>query len=150
MTADPSSTDRQATCSSCGASFSRIYVSLCNECMKDDDKRFALIRDYLRTHAGATINDISEATGLSRGDVARFESSGRLMRVSGGFTMQQEHCTCTGSGPRCEYCRKQLASRVIGDYAARGESLPPKPGQEQPTEGQRVFYTRRARRLEEE
>lgn len=147
MSSDPVHTRRQGICSACGTTFSKIYVDLCGECMKDDDKRFALIRTYLKDNEGATINDISEATGLSRGDVARFESSGRLMRTGGGYSFKQDSCTCSGVGVRCEYCRKQLASSVIDEYVARNDSSSSQPGE---SRQERVFYTRRVRRLEEE
>jgi hypothetical protein len=119
-------------CTSCGKLFPRVYVRLCSECVRDDDKRFELVRDFLRENQGSSIAEIAEATGLSRGDVSRFYGEGRLVEIDpgpGGGTS----CTCAIERKRCGFCRRQLA-RQLDDMRQDISSQPsgPRNGWEPP------------------
>lgn len=52
-------------CPQCGKLFVYNIRNLCPECIKKDEKDFGCVRDYLYNHPRATIEEISEETGVS-------------------------------------------------------------------------------------
>lgn len=134
-----------ATCASCGKLFPRVHLHLCSTCAGDQEARFRLIREYLVANEGASFNEIAQATGLSRGEVAKFYESGRLVSTGGDLLGAPQTCTCGGVGARCTYCRLKLARkfddprsgdrrRTLGEIAAAA------------ADKRRVHYVRRNRR----
>ena len=153
-------------CNGCKRLYVRTYVRLCANCMVSEEARFGLIRDFLRENEGASVAEVAEATGLSRGEVAKFQTQGRLVEVDPITGVIGNQCTCQPGGARCRYCRHQLsktfeqhaeANRNAAELAnadARRRSLPGrgggatgKPGSENAEDGSRVHYERRKRRL---
>jgi len=156
-------------CHNCGKFFPRLYVALCTTCANVEENRFQLVREYLMSYQGSSINQVAEGTGLSRGEVARFYSEGRLVEVAAGGGAEQAFCTCALEGRRCGFCRQKLA-RQLGEAARTPAENPreapvapnarraaPKPGakgagwsgtrREAPDENDgRVHYVRRVRR----
>lgn len=129
------------TCHACGKFFPRVYVALCTSCAGVEENRFQLVREYLLSYQGSSINQVAEGTGLSRGEVARFYAEGRLVEVDPGWGGEQAFCTCAIEGRRCGFCRSKLA-RQLGEAsrapsprpaassggATGGASTPPRPG----------------------
>lgn len=133
-------------CHACGKLFPRLYVALCGTCVLVDDNRFALVRDYLREQEGTAIAAIADGTGLSRGDIARFQSEGRLVSTEHGFSAAAHECACEpGSSARCVHCRRQLATRLRNyTESATGPAAESTP----PSTEERTRYVRRIHRTE--
>jgi hypothetical protein len=95
-------------CSACGKLFLRAYVPLCGSCVVNESNRFDLVREFLRDNPGASLSEMAEGTGLSRGEVARYHAEGRLVEVDPAREPSPLECSCT-PGKRCLHCRHQLA-----------------------------------------
>jgi hypothetical protein len=113
-------------CNACGKLFARAYVKLCKECVVNEEHRFMLVREFLRDNQGTSIAEIAEATGLSRGEVARYYSEGRLVDVDPGSGITQTACTCETEGRRCAFCRRNLAEKFdqLRSNMGRADSQP--------------------------
>lgn len=66
------------TCHACGKLIPNSRKALCGVCALVPEYRFALVRDWLRDHQGATVAEVMRATGVSHGDVEGYLSGGRL------------------------------------------------------------------------
>ncbi len=139
-----------STCKACGKLFPKVYVPLCGTCVEVEDNRFNLIRDYLGINKGASVPEISDATGLSRGDILRFQSDGRLSTVERG--LEDGECTCAKGIGRCDYCRKQLARDIQEQVDNPRRTLVyqerPKRDNDGSDEKKRVTYVRRQNRID--
>lgn len=137
-------------CAGCGKLYPRVNIKICPHCAVSENKRFDLVRDHLVDNAGAGIREIAEATGLSRGDVAKFLSQGRLVEVdASGAPNTASSCTCDSSGTRCTFCRLKLA-RTFQEHATGGPAQSPLLGDLIDPPAPRVQYVRRLRRTNEE
>jgi hypothetical protein len=102
-------------CPCCGKLYPRVYVRLCQSCMAVEENRFELIRRFLEQAQGTAVGipDICEWTGLSRGEVVRFQEQGRLVDVDPGLGGKPTTCSCPpGTSGRCAYCRMQMADNL--------------------------------------
>lgn len=113
-------------CSGCGKLYARAVVRLCQRCATSDDKRFDLVKGFLRENRGASISDVASYTGLNRGAIAAFYDQGRLVTST------------ADPGSRTASLREQLQKR--------GE-LQPLGGAPSEDDSERVRYVRRQNRL---
>ena len=120
-------------CGACGKFYARVYVRLCPDCVTSEDNRFVLVKTYLRDNRGSAIAEIAEATGLSRGEVARFYGEGRLVDVDPGLGDIPTRCTCAAENTRCMFCRHNLAKK-FEEHSSRPRSRGPMAGDGMPPE----------------
>jgi uncharacterized protein len=94
-------------CSKCGRLFNDMG-NLCPDCSIDDEKLYAEVRKYLQDHQGATIFEISDATGIREHKILQFINDGRLERRK----VQCIECKSCGKkilrGTYCESCQWQM------------------------------------------
>lgn len=67
------------TCKRCNKLFQ--YVTgrqVCPKCRKREEELFGQVKDYLRENKGASMEEVSEATGASLGLIQSFLREGRL------------------------------------------------------------------------
>ena len=85
-----------------------IGENLCPDCSIDDDKLYMEVRKYLQDHQGATIFEISDATGIREHKILQFINDGRLERRK----VQCIECKSCGKkilkGTYCESCQWQM------------------------------------------
>jgi hypothetical protein len=74
------------TCHGCGNQFERTALRLCPGCSLSDDRRFDLVKSYLRDNGGAPMRVVSEETGIPLREIARFRDEGRLVVDEGRAT----------------------------------------------------------------
>lgn len=135
-------------CDACGKLFPRVHARLCPACFQIEDNRFAIVRDYLKRNEGAPIAEIADATGISRGDISRFMTAGRLVATDSEGTVIGSACTCASGGGRCAYCKRRLAGkfRALQDTGPRATLGELAAAEGAPEDGSAVRYVRRARR----
>lgn len=71
-------------CDKCGRLF---QVTFCEECASQENDDFAIVRDFIATHKGQNLFDVSRATGVSRSKILGYINMGRLsMQNADGIT----------------------------------------------------------------
>lgn len=112
-------------CERCGRLFSGTEL-ICPQCREDERAEFDKVREYLSQHRGATVAEVSSATGVSVQRIQRWAREGRLQ-----VTLEQ-----LGSALRCERCgvpidAGRFCGRCLGELALeirRASSEPAGPG----------------------
>jgi len=90
---------------------------LCNDCLIKVDEDFIKIREYLYEHDGAGIEEVSEATGVTRKIIMFLLKEERLLvssdSMGGGGILICEACKKPiNTGRICESCKKEVISAL--------------------------------------
>jgi len=101
--------DRECTCSVCGAKYTCDKMTkLCHDCRTSDRNLFNVIRDYLYAYPGASINQVTDDTGISSSVVLKYLREGRLQTVGEMKVLNCEQCGVPiNYGRLCEDCEKK-------------------------------------------
>ena len=103
-------------CKHCGALFQYNGSSICPKCSKALEKKLVEVKDYLDEHKGATVQQVSEETGVSVKQLHRWVKEERLMFAPGVDTgVVCQNCgTPIASGRLCDRCRERLKNEFEG------------------------------------
>ncbi len=101
-----------ANCKRCGRIYQKVgREQVCPACRREEEELYQKVREYVSQHRGATIVEVSEATGVDPDLVLQFLREGRLTVVSGGN--MRYPCERCGreitSGRFCDRCTAELA-----------------------------------------
>ena len=94
-------------CRNCGAIFN--YVSgqaICPACREKLEKKFQVVKDYIRENKGAGINEVAEACDVDPGQIRQWLREDRLeVTADSAVFLTCESCgTSIRSGRFCEKC----------------------------------------------
>lgn len=94
-------------CPNCGKVYVQGGLDLCPDCLRDEEREFEQVREYLREHPRAPLRDVVAATGVEERKVLKFIRSGRLI--------------CIGVYPirECEMCGKPIDDGRLCPSCAR-------------------------------
>ncbi len=151
---EPARHQKLDVCAGCSAVFPRERVQLCPRCITNEHHRFLLVKNYLRDHVRASINEVARVTGLPRSEVGAYLLQGRLIEVDPetGQRRDREVPAELSEAQRqlAEEAARYRERRTLGETAQ--DSMGPSPGQrpsgpdaDDPDDG-RVRYVRRKRR----
>jgi len=102
---------------------------ICDRCRQKEEDDFLTVRDYLRTHPGATIPEVAEKTEVLEATIQHFINSGRLERVGAQLSHTCQTCGATiQSGLICQPCSQRLQDEVKklrGSIAAKKDAARP-------------------------
>jgi flagellar operon protein (TIGR03826 family) len=96
-------------CRKCGKLFLRIK-NVCEECYKKQEDDFKSVTDYLRDFPGSTIHELSEATGVSIGQIREYILANRIL-ASNFMNISYPCETCSSliqTGKICSNCQDTL------------------------------------------
>ncbi len=101
-----------------------MYVTgaqICEACRKLEDEEFEKVRTFVRNFPGATMQEVSQETGVPTQLIYRFLKDGRLeVAESSPIALQCENCGVRiKSGRFCLNCSRKLANDMI----SAGKSL---------------------------
>lgn len=122
-------------CPQCGRVFTSQGSRLCRKCMEQGDEEFAIVRKYVRDHAGADVIEVSENTGVKEEKILQFLREGRL--ISKGFvgSLKCERCDAKiNAGKFCARCLHELGNEiknVLPVQEARAKDPGKMPGRDQ-------------------
>ncbi|WP_400162308.1 TIGR03826 family flagellar region protein [Brevibacillus sp. TJ4] len=110
-----------ANCSRCDALFVQTARELCPNCHKEVEQEYELCAKYLRKreNRGATIYQVSDATGVSVKQITKFIKEGRIS-VDGNPNLGYpcDRCgTLILRGNICETCMHSLKHDITQDLA---------------------------------
>lgn len=106
------------TCSKCGRSFadSTGKMNFCSRCVPDVEDEFKVVRDYLYDNPGATVKEVSEATGVSETIILKLLRDERIELTddSAGILKCQSCGIDIKMGKYCDNCKHNLAKDLHG------------------------------------
>ncbi|MGP4040735.1 TIGR03826 family flagellar region protein [Gracilibacillus sp. D59] len=132
-----------ANCARCDKVFVQTTNSICPDCIKEDEKQFQIVYDFLkkRENRQATIPEIVEATEVKEDIILQFVKENRLR--SSQFPNLSFPCERCGepiaSGKVCENCKNELSSDLR--YQQEIEQVKRRNEQEEKQKAQ-TYYTR--------
>ncbi len=101
-----------ANCEYCDKVFAKINRSICPDCMKEEEKKYERVVQFLRIRKNrqATITEISEATEVEHEIILQFVKDKRLRRSQ--FPNLYTSCERCGepvsSGVLCDKCKNDI------------------------------------------
>lgn len=109
-------------CPRCGRLFANNFRDICPSCIKDIETEYEKCLEYLRKEKQATIQEVSEETGVSIRQITKFIKEGRISVANNPNMMYP--CEVCGvlirEGNMCDSCRTRLTRDLTA--AAREES----------------------------
>ncbi|MCL2049197.1 MAG: flagellar protein [Defluviitaleaceae bacterium] len=93
-------------CPRCGKVFAKIREPLCPACMKEEEKIFDAVRDYIKQNPDKSVKEVAEACEVPVKRILQYVRDGRI-DASGGM---RDDITCSNcgkpilSGRMCEKC----------------------------------------------
>ena len=110
------SVGKLANCSRCDALFVQTVRDVCPKCYQEIEQEYDKCAKYLRKreNRGATIYQLSEATGVSVKQITRFIREGRLSIVDNpNLGYPCEKCgSMIRTGTFCESCTKEMKREI--------------------------------------
>ena len=110
-------------CAFCRVPYQSMGGRLCSECLIKLDEDFVKIRDYLYDHDGAGIEEVSEATGVTRKVIFYLLKEERLI-VGDENGNANNLLTCESckrpinTGRMCASCKKEVLSAIQENVSA--------------------------------
>jgi flagellar operon protein (TIGR03826 family) len=106
-----------SNCSRCGALFVQVVRDICPTCYQMIEKEYEACATYLRKreNRGATIYQLSEATGVSVKQITRFIREGRISIANNpNMGYPCERCgSLIRSGQYCDDCISHLQRDIV-------------------------------------
>ncbi len=100
-------------CKKCGKIFAHTGRNICPACVKNEEKDFDVIKNFLEDNPEATAAEIEEGTGIPLEQIMSYLESGRLILKEGAPALLK--CRSCGKpiigGMLCEACASQLAHK---------------------------------------
>ncbi|MNJ57393.1 TIGR03826 family flagellar region protein [Paenibacillus bouchesdurhonensis] len=97
-------------CPRCGRLFANNFRDICPSCIKDIEQEYEKCLKYLREEKTATIQEVSEATGVSIKQITKFIKEGRITVADNPNMMYP--CEVCGvlirENNMCDSCRARL------------------------------------------
>ncbi|HHY42343.1 MAG TPA: MerR family transcriptional regulator [Thermoanaerobacterales bacterium] len=103
-------------CPVCGKLFVYNHINLCPECLKKDEEDFDRVREFINNNPMATIEEVSEGTGVSARKILEYLKAGRLMLQSNNANIVLKCEICEEpilTGRLCEKCSRKLRRNLI-------------------------------------
>ena len=97
-------------CRNCGRVFqSNGYGRICPKCQMEDEANYALVKEYIYDNPGATIPEVSGATGVDQGKILQYLREGRLEIIGHSMILDCERCgKSISTGRYCGACAKEM------------------------------------------
>ena len=119
-------------CDFCRMPFQSLGKRVCGDCLAKLDEDFIAIREYLYDHDGAGIEEVSEATGVTRKTILYLLKEERLLvgdenGNGGGGILTCESCKRPiNTGRMCQDCKKEVL-KVLHENVSVVRKPKPKP-----------------------
>lgn len=100
-------------CQRCGRPYPYAGSEYCRDCLREIDRQYDLVREYLRNEPDVGIEELSARTGVDAALILRFLREGRLVHAKSGLTC--ERCgAAIPSGRFCAACAEELRAALSG------------------------------------
>lgn len=108
-------------CPACGKVFVKLSRNLCPDCIEKEEKEYEQVRKYLKDSPGASVEEISEITGVDEKKILRWIREGRIDASfsEGGVGLTCKRCGAAISiGNLCSNCIKLLSGQMKSAVAS--------------------------------
>jgi len=130
-------------CEFCRVPFQSVGGRVCNDCLKKLDEDFILVREYLYEHDRAGIEEVCEATGVSRKNIMYLLKEERLIvgddDGNSGSILTCESCRKPiSTGRMCAGCKKEVLTAIqqsVGGVVSKPKQAPREPVEEESIKG---------------
>ncbi len=113
-------------CKRCGKVFQFSGSTLCPKCVREVDKQFDDVRNFLYDNPHSTLETVVEETKVNAQDIKRWLKEGRLILTGDSTAMIQ--CESCGkpilTGKLCETCAVQAKCGILSLGLLKKESRP--------------------------
>lgn len=101
-------------CPRCGKLYALNFRDMCSDCVKDIEVEYQECAEFLRESKGATIHEVSEATGVTIRQITKFIREGRIsIENAPNLSYPCEVCgILIREGNMCESCRTRLTKEL--------------------------------------
>ncbi|MHB8171468.1 MAG: flagellar protein [Thermincolia bacterium] len=99
-------------CVKCGKLFMYVNRNVCPDCVEKEEQDYNKVRDYLKEHPGARVEEIGRETEVEEGLIMRFLREGRLITMA---APELECLSCRAPilhGSLCEKCSKAVSHDI--------------------------------------
>ncbi|MGE5403957.1 MAG: TIGR03826 family flagellar region protein [Candidatus Saccharibacteria bacterium] len=117
-------------CPECDRLFAYVGRNLCPKCIDKEEEEFRVVRNYVRDNPGATVFDVSEATGSDEEKILRWLKEGRLVSrgLQSSAVFKCERCgKVITAGRYCNECVNELDSEIRKHTGQPREQRPEPP-----------------------
>lgn len=112
-------------CTRCGKVFLPVLGRrYCPECAEAEIAEFESVKEHLRKHPGASVLQVSEATGVPVKKIREYVKEGRLVSASEDWNISCDRCgKPIARGRFCDDCaaRLEMGFRSTGGKPARAD-----------------------------
>lgn len=93
-------------CPRCGRIFTKMSNPICDDCVKAEEELFQTVKKYIDDNPNNTLEQVSEATGVSVRKILKYLKDGRLETTKGmGRVLKCEQCgRPIARGKFCDAC----------------------------------------------
>ncbi|HAI85812.1 MAG TPA: hypothetical protein DCL63_02335 [Firmicutes bacterium] len=108
-------------CTRCGKLFNRLSRPVCPDCAREEERHVDSVMAFLRENPSATIEEISQSTGVDIKIVLRLIRDDRLQATSAYTAVR--NCKACGApltaGHYCGYCLRKFGQALSGSGGSR-------------------------------
>lgn len=120
-------------CARCGRLFAGAGRNVCRKCQQTEDDEYSIVRKYVRDYPGASVFEVSEATGVEEDKILNFLRDGRLQSQGMTTVLECDRCgQVISEGRYCNSCIRELNNQIgqilpsRNKVADKGEPKPSK------------------------
>lgn len=132
-------------CPHCGKVFAdNSSHKICPTCRQQEEENFMKVKEYLWDNPGATIDEVSQETGVERELIVKFVKEDRLSAegIDFDFSLECERCGISIThGHYCKKCQQKLVEGFSGSDQKQKQQ-----GKQQKKESGRMYLEHRIRR----
>ena len=103
-------------CARCGKLFNRLSRPICPDCAREEERQADVVMEFLKDNPNATIEEISESTGVDSQIILRLIRDNRL-RATGAYSVPR-NCKACGApidaGQYCGHCLRKFGQAFAG------------------------------------
>ena len=103
-------------CVRCGKLFSRLSRPICPDCAREEERQASVVMGFLKDNPSATIEEISEFTGVDSQVILRLIRDNRL-RAATACSLPR-NCKACGApidaGQYCGHCLRKFGQALTG------------------------------------
>lgn len=108
-------------CKECGKIYKYDGFNICINCRKKEEEYFTKVKDFIYDNPGATIQIVSEETGVPQSKILRYLREGRLeLADEDNLILSCERCgKGIKSGRFCNMCKVELEREFKSSIAEK-------------------------------